>query len=120
MVDFSHIVALIPKNRFLSKLEVLDLVAARSDFSGVWKVQLPKLFSLSKPVEVLGYSGWRLREAQKKTTDPILNFEELREWEREIIVWLTHTIKGRFLIGANGIFYFENPKEAILFKLTWG
>lgn len=110
----AYLVAQLPKKMLMSHWAWLDLCATRREFSGVWAVSISKerygdfslpFWSNTKGQRRIGFMG------EKK-----VNFAP---WEQELIEWLNTHVKKRIFVTTQDVFYFEDPKEAMLFKLTW-
>lgn len=111
-----YLVAELPKSMLMSNWAWLDLCATRRDFKGVWTVRVSnERFGDYTPAK------WYRPRAFGKTQmavegEPRAKFAP---WELELIEWLNTHVKKRIFVTREDVFYFEDPKEAMLFKLTW-
>lgn len=111
-----HFINKVPKEKLLTQWNLLTLIAERKDSNTAWKVQLDihKLggFSRPRPAYEVGRNGLA------RPTGEVEHI--LFDWEVSMLDWFTTVAKKRILINSHGMVYFEDPKDAVLFKLSWG
>lgn len=88
----------------------MDLQSSRETYDKVWKFQL----NLDR-FEPAGFS----RPQTVRTKGQEVTTHRMFDWEVELIEWMKIHIKKQVFINPVNVIYFEEPKEAMLFKLTW-